>query len=133
MPTYYLLVDNRLMKSSAALDQLKEFALTTFSSTSSNLGIQDLRFKNLATEITRTRHFIDTIALARSGFDLTNRPRANTSSALRHYRSPGLHGSIRKTGRPLRRQRSPLAPGSRFESGIAQRFASSISRADRCR
>jgi hypothetical protein len=41
MPRYYLLVDNRPIKFSAALDQLKEFALTTFSSTSLNLKIQE--------------------------------------------------------------------------------------------
>lgn len=46
MPRYYLLVDNRPVKSSAALDQLKEFALTTFSSTSSNLEIQEFGNRN---------------------------------------------------------------------------------------
>ena len=41
MPRYYLLVNDRPVKSSSALDQLKDFAKNTFCSNSVKLTIQE--------------------------------------------------------------------------------------------
>ena len=122
----YLLADNRPVKSSAALDLLKSLRSLRF-----HKRPQTTRFKNLATEISRTRHFIGTIAIGRSGFDLTNRQRANTPCALRHYRSDGSTAQAGRRGAvPAPTMQRCVGAAITVESGISQRLASSISRAD---